>query len=187
MLCFAVLTVDRIRAAVRWNSPSRLSSLFSRWALTEKTAAAWAVCVEDIRWGVRCRCLSCRFSQPPRRTSASLTRTVVRPCTLKDKLQKCCICQCPQMNIPWLTLKHKHVSQHQVFIWKKKSLQFKHTQKKERNYWYSRLCLSFYQMFHFINKNNVQIKKQRCSSDGQTVPTSATASCRQRNLTSRVC
>lgn len=119
MLCFAVLTVDRIRAAVRWNSPSRLSSLFSRWALTEKTAAVWAVCVEDIRWGVRCRYLSCRFSQPPRRTSASLTRTVVRPCTLKDKLQKRCICQCPQMNVPWLTLKHKPFSQHQVFIWKK--------------------------------------------------------------------
>lgn len=52
---------------------------FSRWALTEKTAAEWAACEPDTQWQVRCPCLSCLFSRPHRRTSASLTPIAVRP------------------------------------------------------------------------------------------------------------
>lgn len=56
-----------------------LFPLLSRWALTEKRAAAWALCAAGTRWRARGRGLSCRSSRPHRRTSTSPTRTAVRP------------------------------------------------------------------------------------------------------------
>lgn len=55
---------------------------FHRWVLIETTAvavaSAAAACEEHTRWPVRFLCLSCLFSRPLHRTSASLTHTVVR-------------------------------------------------------------------------------------------------------------
>lgn len=55
---------------------------FHRWVLIETTAVAVAsvavACEEHTRWPVRFLCLSCLFSRPLHRTSASLTHTVVR-------------------------------------------------------------------------------------------------------------
>lgn len=190
MLCFAVLTVDRIRAAVRWHETLPhafpLTALCSLGGLSQRRRRqrgrfAWRTFDGGSGAGASAAGSVGHLAGP----QPAWPVPWWDPTHSKIHYKNAASASVPRSMFPgshWSINLFLNIK----CLYGRKSLRFKHMQKKERKYRYSRLCLSFYQMFHFINKNNVQIKKQRCS-DGQTVPTSATALCRQRNLTSRVC